>query len=159
MHQTCKGKQWHFGMKVHIGVDKDSGLIHSVESTPANEYVLTPSSDLLHGEEEVIYADAGYQRIAKRPEMAGKSTAFRAVMRPGRRGPSPDTPDGRLEKLVEAGNAHIRAKVEHLFHVIKQQFGLQKNKLRGMNKNRFKVNVPAALTNLFVARRQLPLTS
>ena len=63
MHQTCKGKQWHFGMKVHIGADSESGLIHSVETTAANVHDLTPAAELLHGEETVVYADAGYQGI------------------------------------------------------------------------------------------------
>jgi IS5 family transposase len=71
MHQTKKGKQWHFGMKVHIGVDKDSGLIHSVETTSANVHDITRAAQLLHGEEEVDYGDADYQGIEKRAEMAG----------------------------------------------------------------------------------------
>ena len=71
MHQTKKGNQWHFGMKVHIGVDKDSGLIHSVETTSANVHDITRAAQLLHGEEEVVYGDAGYQGIEKRAEMAG----------------------------------------------------------------------------------------
>ena len=90
-----------------------------------------------------------------RSEMAGKSVEFRIAMRPGRRKALPDTPEGRLLDLVEAAKAHIRAKVEHPFRVIKQQFGFQKTRLRGMAKNRYKVNVLAALTNLFLARRQL----
>ncbi len=61
-----------FGMKVHIGVDKDNGHIHSVERTAANVHDLTPAADLLHGEESMVYADAGYQGIEKRPEMEGK---------------------------------------------------------------------------------------
>jgi IS5 family transposase len=158
MHQTCKGKQWHFGMKVHIGVDSESGLIHSVETTAANVHDLTPAAELLHGEETVVYADAGYQGIEKREEMEGKTAKFRVAMRPGKRRALPDTPEGRLENLVEAAKAHIRAKVEHPFRVIKQQFGFQKTRLRGMAKNRCKVNVLAALTNLYLARRQLIAT-
>ena len=104
---------------------------------------------------EVVYADAGYQGIAKRREMAGKTTAFRVAMRPGRRRVLPDTPEGRLLDLIETAKAHIRAKGEHPFRVIKQQFGFQKTRLRGMAKNRCKINVLAALTNLFLARRQL----
>jgi IS5 family transposase len=155
MHQTKKGNQWYYGMKVHIGVDKDSGLIHSVETTAANVHDLTPAAELLHGDEEVVYADAGYQGIEKRPEMEGKSTTFRIAMRPGKRRALPDTAEGRLDDLVETAKAHIRAKGEHPFRVIKQQFGFQKTRLRGMVKNRCKVNVLAALTNLFLARHQL----
>jgi len=155
MHQTKKGNQWYFGMKVHIGVDKDTGLIHSVETTAANVHDLTPAADLLHGEETVVYADAGYQGIEKRTEMEGKGIGFRVAMRPGKRRVLPDTPEGRVDDLIETAKAHIRAKVEHPFRVMKRQFGFQKTRLRGMFKNRCKVNVLAALTNLFMVRHQL----
>ena len=111
MHQTCKGKQWYFGMKVHIGVDSASGLIHSVETTAAHVHDLTP-------EETVVYADAGYQGIEKRDEMQGQGIGFRLAMRPGKRRVLPDTPEGRLDDLVETAKAHIRAKGEHPFGVI-----------------------------------------
>jgi IS5 family transposase len=163
MHQTKKGNQWYhrfaegfaYGMKVHIGVDKDNGLIHSVETTAANVHDLTPAANLLHGEEQVVYADAGYQGIEKRPEMEGKGIGFRVAMRPGKRRALPNTLEGRLDDLVETAKAHIRAKGEHPFRVIKQQFGFQKTRLRGMLKNHCKVNVLAALSNLFMARRRL----
>ena len=155
MHQTKKGNQWYFGMKVHIGVDKDTGLIHSVETTAANVHDLTPAAELLHGEETVVYADAGYQGIEKRAEMEGKGIGFRVAMRPGKRRALPDTPEGRVDDLIETAKAHIRAKVEHPFRVMKRQFGFQKTRLRGMLKNRCKINVLAALTNLFTARHQL----
>jgi IS5 family transposase len=155
MHQTKKGNQWYFGMKVHAGVDKDSGLIHLVVVTAANVHDLTPAAELLHGEEKVVYADAGYQGIAKRPEMVGRTTDFRVAMRPGKRRALPDTPEGRLQDLIETAKAHIRSKGEHPFRVIKQQFGFQKTRLRGLAKNRCKINVLAALSNLFQARHQL----
>ena len=155
MHQTKKGNQWYFGMKVHAGVDKDSGLIHSVVVTAANVHDLTPAAELLHGDEEVVYGDAGYQGIAKRPEMAGAAAEFRVAMRPGKRRSLPDTPDGRLQDLIETAKAHIRAKVEHPFRVIKQQFGFQKTRLRGLAKNRCKIHVLTALTNLYLARGHL----
>jgi IS5 family transposase len=158
MHQTKKGNQWYFGLKVHIGVDKDSGLIHSVETTSANVHDITRAAQLLHGEEEVVYGDAGYQGIEKRAEMAGKITTFRVAMKPGKRRVLPDTPDGRLIDLLETAKAHIRAKVEHPFRVIKKQFGFQKTRLRGMTKNHCKVNVLAALTNLYLARASLLAT-
>ena len=87
--------------------------------------------------------------------MAGKTTEFRVAMRPGKRRALPDTPEGRLQDLIETAKAHIRSKGEHPFPVIKQRFGFQKSRLRGLTKNRCKVNVVAALVNLFVARRQL----
>jgi IS5 family transposase len=129
MHQTKKGNQWFhrfaegyaYGMKVHnryaeakgYGVDKDTGLIHSVETTAANVHDLTPAAELLHGEEEVVYAVAagfceavaGYQGTEKREEMAGKTTEFRVAMRPGKRRALPDTDEGRLLDLVESALA------------------------------------------------------
>ena len=126
-----------------------------METTSANVHDITRAAQLLHGEEEVVYGDAGYQGIEKRPEMAGKSTTFRVAMRPGKRRVLPDTPEGRLLDLVETAKAHIRAKVEHPFRVIKQQFGFQKTRLRGIAKNHCKVNVMAALTNLYLARAYL----
>jgi IS5 family transposase len=163
LHQTKKRNQWYYrfaegfayGMKVHIGVDKDNGLIHSVETTSANVHDLTPAAELLHGGETVVYADAGYQGIEKRPEMEGKDIGFRVAMRPGKRRALPNTPEVRLDDLVESAKAHIRTKGEHQFRVIKQQFGFQKTRLRGMLKNHCKVNVLAALSNLFMARRRL----
>ena len=126
MHQACKGKQWHhrcaegfaYGMKVHIGVDSESGLIHSVGMTAANVHDLTPAAELLHGEETVVYADAGYQGIEKRPEMEDRGIGFRVAMRPGKRRALPDTPEVRVDDLIETAKAHIRAKVEHPFRVI-----------------------------------------
>ncbi|MEI6030745.1 MAG: IS5 family transposase [Synechococcaceae cyanobacterium ELA739] len=155
MHQTKKGNQWYFGMKVHIGVDKDTGLIHSVETTAANVDDLTPAADLLHGQEKVVYADAGYQGIEKRAEMEGKGIGFRVAMRPGKRRALPDTPEGRVDDLIETAKAHFRAKVEHPFRVMKRQFGFQTTRLRGMLKNRCKVSVLAALANLFMVRHKL----
>lgn len=90
--------------------------------------------------------------------MAGKSTTFRVAMRPGKRWVLPDTPDGRLIDLLETSKAHIRAKVEHPFRVIKQQFGFQKTRLRGMATNHCKVNVLAVLTNLHLSNASLLAT-
>ena len=87
-------------------------------STAAHVHDLTPAADLLHGEETVVYADAGYQGIEKRDEMQGRGIGFRVAMRPGKRRVLPDTPEGRLDDLVETAKAHIRAKVEHPFRVI-----------------------------------------
>ncbi len=72
------------------GVDSESGLIHSVEKTAAHVHDLTPAAELLHGEETVVFADAGYQGIEKRPEMEGRSIGFRTAMRPGKRRALPD---------------------------------------------------------------------
>jgi IS5 family transposase len=91
--------------------------------------------------------------------MAGKTRELRVAMRSGKRRALPDTPKGRLQDLLETAKAHIRSKGEHPFRVIKQQFGFQKTRLRGLVKNRCKINVLAALSNLFQARRQLLATA
>ena len=109
----------------------------------------------MHGDEQVVYCDAGYQGIAKTPEMEGKSAEFRVVMRLGKRRALPDTADGKLQDLIETAKAHVRAKVEHSFRAIKQQFGFHRTLLRGMAKNHCKVNVIAELVNVFLARRWL----
>jgi len=118
----------------------------------ANVHEISPGSEVMHGDEEVVYDDAGYQGIGKRPEVTGTAAQFRVAMRPGKRRALPEPADGRL---LETAKAHVRCKVEHPFQVIKHQFGFQKTRLRGLAKNRCKINVLAALTNLFLARRQL----
>ena len=155
MHQTRKGNQWFFGMKVHVGVDKDSGLIHSVATRAANSSDVVAASELLHGEEKVVYGDAGYQGLQKREEMEGKEVECGIAMRAGNRRRLPATAEGELLRWVERAKAHIRAKVEHPFRVIKEQFGFCRTRLRGMCKNHCKVTVLAALANLVLAKKRL----
>ena len=116
-----------------------------------------PAAELLHGDEVVVYADAGYQGIAKRAEMAGMATTSRVAMRPGKRRVLRDTADGRFLDLIETAKTRIRAKGEHPFRMIKQKFSFKKTRLRGLAKNRCKIHVLAALTNLFITRRRLLL--
>jgi IS5 family transposase len=99
-------------------LDKDSGLIHTVVVTAANVHDLTPTADLLRGDEQVGCADAGYQGIAERLEMAGRTTEFRVAMRPGKLRGLPATPEGRLQDLIETAKANIRSKGKHPFRVI-----------------------------------------
>jgi transposase, IS5 family len=148
-----------FRVKVDAGVDKNSGLIHSVVVTPANVHDLTPAAQLLHGDEEVVCDDAGYQVIAKRPEMAGKTAELRLAMRPSRSRALPDSPYGKMKDLIETAKAHILSKDEYIFRAIKQRFGFQKTRLRSLAKNRCKIHAMAALSNLFQARRQLLATA
>jgi len=137
-----------YGMKIHASVDKDSSMIHSVVVAAASVHDLTPAVDLLHGDEQVICADAGYQGIANKPEMAGMTTEFRVAIRPRKCRALPDTPDGKLQDLIETTKALIRSKVEYPFRVIKQQFGFQKTRLRGLANNRCRINVLVVLSNL-----------
>lgn len=154
MHQTKKGKQWHFGMKAHIGVDADSGLVHSVIGTAANVNDVTQGHSLLHGEEAVVFADAGYQGADKRTEATG--VAWRVAMRPGkRRALDKPSPWGNLLDKAEKLKASVRAKVEHPFRVIKCQFGFTKVRYRGLDKNAAQLITLFALSNSWMARKRI----
>ena len=85
MHQTKKGNQWHFGMKLHIGVDSDTGLVHSISATSANVHDVTEAHGLLHGGETVVWGDAGYQGVGKREENRELAVEWQVAMRPGKR--------------------------------------------------------------------------
>jgi IS5 family transposase len=156
MHQTKKGNQWHFGMKAHIGVDADSGLVHSVVGTAANVNDVTQAAELLHGDEEHAWGDAGYQGVAKRDEMQGSATRWHVAMRPGKRKAlDPSRKLDRLLEKVQQINASIRAKVEHPFRLIKQQFGYAKVRYRGLAKNTARLTLMFGLGNLWMARKAL----
>jgi IS5 family transposase len=153
MHQVKKGNQWHFGMKAHIGVDADSGLVHTVIGTAANVNDVTQGHGLLHGDEQVVFADAGYQGAPKRAEATG--VQWQVAMRPGKRKQQKQTPWGALTEQAEKLKASVRAKVEHPFRVIKCQFGFTKVRYRGLAKNTEQLVTLFALSNLWMARRQL----
>jgi IS5 family transposase len=153
MHQAKKGEQWHFGMKAHIGVDADSGLVHTVTTTAANEADVEQVADLLHGKEEEVYADSGYRGAPRRVER--EDLQWHIAARPS---DIAKMPDGRAKTRVqkqEHRKASVRAKVEHPFRVIKRQFGLMKVRFRGLQKNTAHLLMLFALSNLWMARRQL----
>ena len=156
MHQTKKGNQWHFGMKAHIGADADSGLVHAVEGTAANEHDITKAVDLLHGQETDVFGDAGYQGIEKRAEAQGLGVQWHVAMRPGkRRVVDKTTRIGALKEKLEKLKASIRAKVEHPFRVIKCQFGYRKTRYRGLAKNTAQIITLFALSNLWMVRKRI----
>ena len=155
MHQTKKGNQWHFGMKAHIGVDADSGMVHTVRGTAANVNDVVEGNSLLHGQESDVFADAGYQGAHKRSD-AREGTTWHVAMRPGKRRALDKTKaSGQLTEQVEKIKASVRAKVEHPFRVIKQQFGHVKVRYRGLAKNTAQLKTLFALSNLWMARRKL----
>jgi transposase, IS5 family len=154
MKQTKKGNNWYFGMKAHIGVDAQSGLVHTVAGTAANVNDLNMAGALLHGDEEVAFGDAGYQGVHKRPEAQGPT--WHVAMRRGlRRKLNPFVEPEFVAERVEKMKAGIRAKVEHPFRVIKQQFGFTKVRYRGLGKNTAQLVTLFALSNLWMARRDL----
>ena len=152
MHQTKKGNEWHFGMKMHIGVDDRDGLIHSIETTAANVHDLTAADQLLHGEEQRVWGDAGYTGIHKRDAFKDRDVDWRIALRPGTRSNLAD----QLQEMLEGIKASVRAKVEHPFRTIKQQFGYGKVRYRGLAKNTNRLYVLSAFTNLLRAEKYLP---
>ena len=155
MHQTKKGNQWYFGMKAHIGVDAQSGLVHTVKGTAANVNDVIEANGLLHGHETNAFGDAGYQGAHKRPD-AKDGVTWHVAMRPGKRKAlDKSTKLGALTDEIERLKASIRAKVEHPFRVIKRQFGFTKVRYRGLKKNTAQITTLFALANLWAARREL----
>jgi len=156
MHQTKKGNQWHHGMKGHIGVDAESGLVHTVVGTAANVNDVTQAHALVHGEETDVFADAGYQGVDKREETQDIDVNWHVAMRPGKRKVlDKSTPMGAIMDKLEYVKASIRAKVEHPFRVIKRQFGHVKVRYRGLMKNTAQLHTLFALSNLWMARHRL----
>ena len=155
MHQSKKGSQWYFGMKAHIGVDAESGLVHTVRGTSGNVNDVVEANALLHGEESEAFADAGYQGAHKRPD-ARQGVRWNIAMRPGKRATLDKTQRvGQLTDQLERLKASIRAKVEHPFRVIKRQFGHVKVRYRGLKKNTAQLTTLFALSNLWMARKRL----
>jgi len=155
MHQTKKGKQWYFGMKAHIGADAESGIVHTLVTTPANTNDVTQAHALLHGKERIAFGDAGYQGVEKRQENQGNSVHWHIAMRPGKRRALPDTELGRLDEQIEKLKASVRAKVEHPFHIVKNLFQLKKVRYRGLAKNTAQLFTLFGLANLLIAKRRL----
>ena len=155
MHQTRKGSNWHFGMKAHIGVDAESGLTHTVVTTPANTHDVTQTHALLHGQETDVHGDAGYVGAEKREENQDTAVTWHIALRPGTRRALPETPLGQLLEKIEYAKARIRAKVEHPFRIVKRQFGYFKTRYRGLAKNSGQIVTLFALANLYQARYRL----
>jgi IS5 family transposase len=155
MHQSKKGNQWYFGMKAHIGVDAESGLVHTVRGSSGNVNDVVEGNALLHGEESEVFADAGYQGAHKRAD-ARDGVNWHVAMRPGKRAALDKT--RRSHELIdelERLKASIRAKVEHPFRVIKRQFGHVKVRYRGLKKNTAQLSTLFALSNLWMVRKTL----
>lgn len=156
MHQTKKGNQWYFGMKAHIGVDAGTGYVHSVAVTAANVHDLDEAAGLVRNDDEVVYADAGYQGIEKRPEVAGDELLSGVLWQVAPR-------KGRLkamhehDRAVESRKASVRAKVEHPFLIVKRDFGFAKTRYRGIAKNRHHLQMLFASANWLMRARAVAL--
>jgi len=147
MHQTRKGKQWHFGMKLHIGVDSQSGLAHSAVVTAANVHDKHPLPQLLHGEEQRVYGDSAY--ASQKALIHGKAPKARAFTNKRTRR------KGIVDEVARRKNRNkskIRARVEHVFAVVKRLWGFTKVRYRGLAKNANRAFVALALANLYMWR-------
>jgi len=150
MSSTKKGNDWYFGMKAHVGVDADSGVTHSLDTSTAKRHDSQVWDELLHGEETSVWADKGYVSAEREAAFKG-SGRFWGVMRKAPKGAPLHPLDVRINRII----AMVRAKVEHPFRVIKRQFGYVKTRYRGLAKNRAQLFTLFALGNLFLVRRRL----
>jgi IS5 family transposase len=150
MHQTRKGKQWYFGMKVHTGTDTDSGLVHTVVATPANVADVNVLGELLHGEEQSLHGDSAYHSKALKEQAEAAGIAFNVNQRGTRSRPLTPRQRARNRRL-----SRVRATVEHPFLVVKRLWGHAKVRYRGIKKNWAQMNTLFALANLYRMRYHL----
>ncbi len=150
MSSTKKGNDWYFGMEAHVGVDADSGIVHSLETTTAKVHDSQVWDELLHGEETSVWADKGYVSAAREAAFFGAGK-FWGVMRKAPKGSGLHPIDEDINRII----AKVRARVEHPFPVIKRQFGYIKTRYRGLTQNRAQLFTLFALGNLFLVRHRL----
>ena len=146
MHQTKKGKDWHFGMKAHIGTDRH-GIVHSLSTTAANVSDITQMPELLHGEEREVFGDQAYWSEAHRQAALAKGIRYRVNRR------SPHLSE--YQRFINRRRSAARARVEHVFHVVKRLWGFSKVRYRGLAKNTARLYTAFALANLYLLRRRL----
>ena len=156
-HQTKKGNTWHFGYKAHIGVDKDSGLVHTLRVTSANVHDVTVTSELLTGEETSVHGDSVYLGAEKRDDAItknsqGKRIRYKINRRPSQSKKRSARSQGQIRRR-EHEKSSVRAKVEHVFGVVKGQLRFKKTRYRGLRKQVAKFNMMFALANLLLADR------
>ena len=156
MHQTKKGNQWYFGLKAHIGADRDSTLVHTVVVTAANGADITQTAQLLHGDETQVHADAGYTGVEKRPEIVAlaRPLDWQIACKRGRIKALAEGAQKEAIKAVEHAKAAVRAFVEHPFHLVKNLFRHRKTRYRGLAKNAHQLHALFALANVVIAARR-----
>jgi IS5 family transposase len=150
MHQVKKGNQWYFGMKAHVGVDSKHGIVHSAEATAANIADSKMLPELLHGNERKVWGDAAYQgqgekirqRAPKAQDMTSRRARYKQIV-------------DELQRRKNRTKAQVRSKVEHIFRVMKRQFGFDRVRYRGLAKNANRMFACFALVNLYLTRKRL----
>jgi IS5 family transposase len=149
MRQTRKGKQWHFGMKAHVGTDK-RGIVHSLTTTPASTADITQLPQLLHGQETEVFGDQAYWSEFHRQCAAAAGIRYRI----NRRGTHAN-PLTQKQRSINRSRSTARARGEHAFRVVKQLWGFTKVRYRGLAKNTARLFTAFALANLYLLRRRL----
>ena len=152
MHQTRKGKQWFFGMKLHIGVDSQSGLAHSAVVTPANVHDKHPLPQLLHGAEKRVYGDSAY--ASQKTLMHGKAPQAKDFTNERVRRRKDEAVD-EVKRAKNRNKSKIRARVEHVFAVVKRLWGFAKVRYRSLAKNACRAFTALALANIYLSRHRL----
>jgi IS5 family transposase len=151
MSSAKKGNEWHFGMKAHIGVDAGSGYVHTVTATPANVHDIVEAPSLIRPDDAVVYGDAGYIGISKRPEIISdgikSAIEYRINIRPGKLRKRTDA-GAQWDLLIERMKSSVRSKAEHPFRFVKQVFGYRKTACRGLSKNLNRLYMLFASANL-----------
>lgn len=157
MHQTKKGNEWYFGMKIHSGVDAGSGYVHTITATAANVHDIVETSKLIREDDEVVYGDSGYQGAANRPEFQAREHLAKIELRANVRPKSIKIGDSyqgiNWEKQIENRKSSTRAKVEHPYLIVKKQFGYRKTAYRGIKKNLNRFHILFASANLVMCFR------
>jgi len=152
MKQTKKGNQWYFGMKAHIGVDAASGCVHSADMTSANVHDSVMTDALLHGEEEIAFGDSAYGSKERSLEAPREDhDVVWAIPFKRKKGQGLSDEQRRINRLMSS----YRSKVEHVFRIVKRQFGYAKTRYRGLYKNSQQIFCLLALANIYLVRRQL----
>jgi IS5 family transposase len=150
MHRTRKGKQWHYGMKLHIGVDSKTDLAHSAVVTSANVHDKHPLQQLLHGAEKELSGDSAYASqqalIQSKAPYAHDRTNQRIY---------PGSATAELDRILNRAKSKVRSRVEHVFAVVKKLWGFGKVRYRGLAKNATRAFVALRLANLYLARQRL----
>ena len=155
MHQTRKGNQWYFGLKAHIGADRDSKLVHTMVVTAANVADVTKTAELLHGQETQVHADAGYTGVEKRAEIVAleRTIDWQIAHKRGLIKSLAEGAEKAARKTIEKAKAAVRAFVEHPFHIVKNLFGPRKVRYRGLAKNGHQLYTLFGLANVVVGGR------
>lgn len=157
MHQSKKGNQWYFGMKVHIGVDAGTGFVHTITGTSGNVHDINETANLIREDDEVVYGDSGYTGVETREEILEdkhlSQVRFRIAAKPSKLKTKSTVPGLNWDRYIEQRKASVRSKVEHAFLIVKRDFGYRKVSYRGIHKNMTRFHVLFACANLLMCIR------